>query len=538
MSITVRATNPLAILKPTRPVAVSLQRSLRSDTCAPQLADMGADRVTSEITYFSDSNLFLQCKPIAQLSWRDITQADLVNIVIAGAIQREIDRLKGDQGKRRAKRARAAATMLRSIVTSPDLQIELRASDPRIVVTLADPTFANSMTGASSDDQLVHEALAHQRSHPDEDVRLLTHDTGPMLSARLQALRFDEVPDAWLMEPEGDDRDRRITQLEADVRRLTSHRPEIAISVLDVAGNPATQMKLTLPQYSEMDSRDIDDLLTSVTQRFPMQVDFGPPAKERADSQIDLGSIESLFSTKWEAPPAPVIAEYRDKLYPEWLKSVRHDFESLNARLNLRDRAIELSIRLANSGEEPAENLVLEVDASGLLTLCPPKVWTKFGLGDRIFLIERPPIAPAGRYVNAAFDIPAIGQLARTRPSFLQRAMNSLPSPGDYRAEHSDPHKLYWKAEEPKELSARWVLEQEEFRPNLDPIDFGFRVVALPSNDQLDTGHLRVRVSASNLPRPVEMHLQFEILGEEKQTVDVARAWAIKPEKGNSDQRP
>jgi len=527
----------MAIFNPTKPVAVSLRQPERLEICAPQSTEMSADSVTNEITYFADSNLFLQCKPIAQLSWRDVTQADIVYIVVAAAVQREIDRLKGDQGRRRAKRARNAAAMLRSVVTSQELQIELCPHDPKIVVTLADPAFANSSTGVSPDEQLVHEAIAYSRSNPGKDVRLLSHDTGPMLSARLHNLKFDEIPDTWLLEPEGDDRDRRITQLEADVRRLTGHRPEIAISVLDVAGRLATQMQRTLPQYSPLEPPDIERLLMSVAQRSPKQVDFGPPSDERAESRIDFGGIESLFPRKWEPPADLVIAEYRDKLYPDWLKSVQHDFESLSARLNFRYRAIELTIRLENSGEEPADNLVLEVDASGSITLCSPELWTELAGNDPNFLIDRPPAAPSGRYVHAGLDIPTIGQLTSERTSFLPDTIRRLSSESDYRVQQSDPHKLYWKTEQPKDLSEQWVLEQEEFRPSLDPIDFGLRVVALPSTDQQSSGRLRIRVSASNLRRPVEMHLQLEILREAKQTLDVARNWAPKPEKAKAERR-
>src|SRR3546814_16297514 len=51
-----------------------------------------------------------------------------------------------------------------------------------------------------------------------KEVRLLSHDTGPLLTAKRVAVPFVRVPEAWLLPVESDKDQTRIRELEAQVR--------------------------------------------------------------------------------------------------------------------------------------------------------------------------------------------------------------------------------------------------------------------------------------------------------------------------------
>ena len=84
-----------------------------------------------------------------------------------------------------------------------------------------------------SDDCIIAEALVYREDKPDQEVALLSHDTGLLGMAKDCGLAVQPVPDTWLRPPEPDERSRRIVQLE----ELTRHNPKISNITEDRAKN-------------------------------------------------------------------------------------------------------------------------------------------------------------------------------------------------------------------------------------------------------------------------------------------------------------
>jgi hypothetical protein len=77
------------------------------------------------MTYFTDSNFFLQCKKYDQLHWSDITGDKNITIIVTRPVQIEIDKLKNDGNSRRAKRAREITSLFRAMLGSNDNAIHI-----------------------------------------------------------------------------------------------------------------------------------------------------------------------------------------------------------------------------------------------------------------------------------------------------------------------------------------------------------------------------------------------------------------------------
>jgi hypothetical protein len=65
--------------------------------------------------------------------------------------------------------------------------------------------------------------IAHRfaADHPNDAVRVLTHDTGPMASAKMVGVEIAPIPDEWLLPPETSEKDKAIKALEAKVKSET-----------------------------------------------------------------------------------------------------------------------------------------------------------------------------------------------------------------------------------------------------------------------------------------------------------------------------
>src|SRR3546814_4353686 len=70
---------------------------------------------------------------------------------------------------------------------------------------------------SSADDRLVGIVHPYCGDNPGKEVRLLSHDTGPLLTATRVAVPLVRVPDAWLLPVESDKDQRRIRELDAQV---------------------------------------------------------------------------------------------------------------------------------------------------------------------------------------------------------------------------------------------------------------------------------------------------------------------------------
>jgi hypothetical protein len=89
------------------------------------------------IILFPDTNVFLQCRALHEMPWREAVAAGAVDLWIAAPVQDEIDRLKGDGNQRRARRARDANRLFRDILDAPQEALTVRESGPRVTLRFA-----------------------------------------------------------------------------------------------------------------------------------------------------------------------------------------------------------------------------------------------------------------------------------------------------------------------------------------------------------------------------------------------------------------
>ena len=180
---------------------------------------------------FPDTNAFLQCRDFAELRWADITSEENIRILVSRTVQREIDRLKTDGNKRRSSRARKTSTFFRTIIRASDETLVIRDSKPRVTVGFPEGDSAKQLPMQDEldrdyeDDRLVAEALAFHDTKGVE-VCLLSNDTHVVLTAKRVGLKYEEIPDSWILPPEPDPREKEIVDLRGRVEKLEDRLPE------------------------------------------------------------------------------------------------------------------------------------------------------------------------------------------------------------------------------------------------------------------------------------------------------------------------
>jgi predicted ribonuclease YlaK len=127
--------------------------------------------------FFLDSNLFLQCRPLAELDWDRFADSEDVTLLIPSAVLAELDKHKADGNNRRAQRARAALKFLDALLESEDESVVIREKPVRVTVRFAPEV--SSDDSRSSDDSILFEVEELARSHSNEAIALITVSVRP-----------------------------------------------------------------------------------------------------------------------------------------------------------------------------------------------------------------------------------------------------------------------------------------------------------------------------------------------------------------------
>lgn len=464
--------------------------------------------------FFVDTNLFLQCRPLNELPWGDISSSEDILLIVPRTAQIEIDNFKSDGKGRRSQRARTASATFREIIRSPSLELLVRAAYPRVTMTLAVPQGSEKspegigLDPSRPDNAILHQLLSYRATkQTDEHVAVLTQDVNLLLSARTAGITFTEIPDEWLMPPEQDDRDKKIKALEEELRLRALTAPVIAIEEGNAGTSPLT---ISLKRYKPLTEEELSQLLGLVELAFP---------RELRAATFGVGRLALPTSKRLEfglfPPSAEDISRFQDTKYPEWLAQMKTSLIELPRRLNEEAVSITHEFTIRNTGSVPAEHVVVRIAAQpGFSITDVPDSTSEDSVRRARSLFPDPPARPASR---------AFGPYARV----LGRidATHDLVALTDAitRSPRRDRHLFYKKRPRAAENLMVQEFECEEFRHQVAAESFSFAL----SVDDLEVpptgGAVSFEVSARNLARPAKVHTAVRIETIEANAVDEAQ---------------
>jgi hypothetical protein len=308
-----------------------------------------------ETVFFLDTNVILQCRNLEELSWSDITAADTIRVILPWIVCAQLDRLKNDGNNRRAKRARKASSKCDEILESEGQRVLVRESGPKVTLELT-PSGKPKQTDfpdldlSYDDDMLVAETLSFARANPSLDVRLLTADTGPKMTAKRQGLPYTSVPpEGWRLSSENDPRDKEIAKLRKENERLSSEYASIEVHLKTEDGQHPDKIAIELPRYLPLEQIQLDELINAAKARFPSKTTPG-----QGLTPYQLSSINHLFRKAY------------DREYVVWEQDLRIFLLGLHEVLNARDQKKRVAFILDCNGVRPAEEVTVAITVTGM----------------------------------------------------------------------------------------------------------------------------------------------------------------------------
>ncbi len=485
--------------------------------------------MTCIVFLFPDTNIFLQCRDLEELPWKEVTDSDHVTLIVSRPVQEEVDRLKQNGNARRAKRARRTNSLFRKLLVEGEDSLVIRKSAPRVELVLARPSTVDMPEGLDptrADDQLVAEALALHSADPEVQVALLTNDTNPAMTARQHGLKFILAPVNWLLDPEPDGRDKQIRNLEERVRRIESSTPQIEIKPFRGEIPLNGPLVINIKKYRAPTEAEVGELIEEARTAVPATVDLSQaqPPKPR----ITFGREYTYIP-----PSEDEVSRFEDEEHPAWIQELENFFGGLGSRLEYPSRCACVSISIDNGGSSPALSAVVEFKSTpGLLLDAPDK-------DDRpvehlsAISAPTPPALPRGEWrpnptaleeMAKRFSQSALLGGGGFGPGVLSHLRDPIFPPTLDIKRDRDPHAFFWKPHRPSIPESQWQLECSEFRHRVEPEWFETCLLVDAYNDtEITSACVTVRVTASNLPEPTVMKLPVRVEYTEQGCVEEAR---------------
>ena len=304
-----------------------------------------------KVTVFVDTNAFIQLRDLKDIPWQELFPgAKRVAIMVARPVIQELDKHKVSTNSRRRNRARSALKLIDQASAASDRTMLLREAPIHISLTVPrriEPDWVKlpDLDQNDPDDQLV--AAAHAYA---EGAILLSHDSGPRISARDVGLPAHEPPQGWLLPLQQSDDQRKIRGLERDLEQALSRYPLVSVAFPQSEdGDPIVLYRYKLPQLPQniVDGLAYDYInahpkehITATVYPFGRPTGVGPGFT--SDDQARYG-----------------------REYAKFINKVHDYFANLHERLGAVAGIPELLFTISNTGGGSASKLVVSIKVDG-----------------------------------------------------------------------------------------------------------------------------------------------------------------------------
>ena len=467
---------------------------------------------------FPDTNVFVQCRALHELDWSEYDEYDEIRLIVCTPVQREIDRHKARGNDRLGRRSRKVHQMFREIIVAGDSYRVVQESHPRVSLLLEpscrpNPALAGDLDYTETDDRIVGCVHGYRERNPQWDIRLLTHDSGPMATARMVSVPFEPVPDGWLRPPEPTDAERENRRLREEIAHLKSAEPRFTIAHSAGEGEDIDRLEFEWPSFEGLSGEEVGSLVESLKREFPLVTEFG--FEEATGAQpIQVGAMLLNAGRRFESPSQQEFDQYAKTAYPEWIDRCEGILRRLPAALEHNREPVAFSFSATNEGSCPGKHVLVTITARGNFLVRPPRESDDGDETDaedsaRGLLLPSPPKPPKGRW-TAGYGSPLLGDISRAvralqHPSNpLDLAVASLVEPLELRR---DPNKFYYKPEWSRTPSQSFSLECEQWRHGMAAEVFEGDLWVEPGTEEV-RGALEFEIHAENLHRPAKRVVQ------------------------------
>jgi hypothetical protein len=324
---------------------------------------------------FTDTNGFLQVKDLKDILWKELFPAvKAVDVMVAPSVIAELDKHKSGTNQRRRDRARIALKLIDEASRAPDLALVIRDKPIRVRIGISRAPRLNwakhpDLDPANPDDQLVAAALAFGN-----DAAVFSHDTGPRIRARIAKIEAYEPAEVWLLPIEQTDDQRKITQLERDLKQSLSRFPNI-VAGFDNFDDATSEIRLIRPVLKPLKPQVAQRVAAEYLANHPRATVY-PTGNQWIRSAFDISESQ---------------VDHYHADYSDFEAKVHDYFTNLHEHVRSMGAAAAIDYGVRNDSGVAAEGLRIEFDVEGSGSLLADREDVRPHVD---FMMPKPPDAP------------------------------------------------------------------------------------------------------------------------------------------------
>lgn len=290
-----------------------------------------------KIKAFLDTNIILECRPLAELPWQEIDADGPILALLTPTAIKEINSKKQDG--RIGKRAREFNRLIASVAAGGS-PIVIRESAPRVELALSHavriPWDQHDDLDPDDGDSCIVAEVLHAKDMSAAGKLILSHDIKPIAFASNYDVDTLHVSENWLRQPESHPKEREIQKLKQQLAQYQAAEPafEIAIDLIDAE-------PVVLVRIENLSDAERATILRRI-------YDLNPPVDQVRGTYgliSGLGNYDHSYDDRFEA--------YRKRI-PAFMANYAQRLERLFNQARIR-------LKVANVGKVQAENLLVEV---------------------------------------------------------------------------------------------------------------------------------------------------------------------------------
>lgn len=458
---------------------------------------------TQTLYLFPDTNLFIQCKSLNELDWSEWANFSEIHLIVCHPVLREIDNQKNRRNGRVSRRARKTHSLFRDIaINEKDYEL-IQKNGPKVKLFLEPligpcSELSDRLDHSKPDDEIVGCLFTYVKQYPEADVRLLTHDSGPMMTAKSLGLSFIPVKEDWILPPENNEANREIVRLKNEIAQLKKAEPEFHIKCLDSNDIEVNSLEIKYPIYEPLSERNISEFVDLLRSKLSPVTIFSP---RESEARLYPG-----FLRRWNK----AISKYKDEKYPSWIKKCEDFLSGLHQKLEEQAKP-SFCFLVENRGTRPGNNALIYIASKGDFKICPPEK------RETILRLPSPPKPPQEEEIlNKLRYRDSI--LPNLTPSYLP-----LSTYSNMRENRRDPNSFYYKPKRSVTPVESFCLECEQWRHGTDA-EYFVGDIFIDSSLNKISGALECVIHAENLSDPVRIVVPVKIAVKKINTRDCAGA--------------
>ncbi len=292
------------------------------------------------VVAFIDSNIALECFALGGLPWKEISATGPILVLVVPTVMKEVDSKKNHA--RLADHARRFNRTLRPLLEGQATVLVRESPAPRVEIALSNCTRVDweqypELARDEPDACVVAEAMSTQGPYPEARV-LVSQDIRPLHLAKRHGLNIHQVSETWLRPKEISEAEKKAANLQRQLDAMKDREPQLSLHL------STSQPSVDVHRIKALSLDERLAIQETIIRRSPM------PAQGHSGLSSIMGEYDHTLDaryTKWK----------HDKI-PHFVR----DYER---KIELNYGQLKICFRIENTGQVPAESLLIRLTATG-----------------------------------------------------------------------------------------------------------------------------------------------------------------------------